>query len=27
LGVLFFQDVFAPFVDPQAASQYIAGMI
>ena len=27
LGVLFFQHVFAPFVDPQAASQYIAEMI
>lgn len=27
LGVLFFQYVFAPFVDPQSASQYIAGMI
>ena len=27
LGVLFFQVVFAPFVDPQSASEYIAGMI
>ena len=27
LGVLFFQHVFAPFVDPQSASEYIAGMI
>jgi ACR3 family arsenite transporter len=27
LGVLFFQYVFAPFVDPQSASEYIAGMI
>jgi ACR3 family arsenite transporter len=27
LGVLFFQYVFAPFVDPQSANQYIAGMI
>ena len=27
LGVLFFQSVFAPFVDPQSASKYIAGMI
>ena len=27
LGVLFFQYVFAPWVDPQSASQYIAGMI
>ncbi len=27
LGVLFFQHLFAPWVDPQSASQYIAGMI
>ena len=27
LGVLFFQYLFAPWVDPQAASEYIAGMI
>jgi len=27
LGVLFFQYVFAPFVDPQTANEYIAGMI
>ncbi len=27
LGVLFFQVIFAPFVDPQSASEYIAGMI
>jgi ACR3 family arsenite transporter len=27
LGVLFFHYVFAPFVDPQSASEYIAGMI
>lgn len=27
LGVLFFKWVFAPWVDPQSASQYIAGMI
>jgi ACR3 family arsenite transporter len=27
LGVLFFQYVFAPFVDPQSASEYIVGMI
>ncbi len=27
LGVLFFHYVFAPWVDPQSASQYIAGMI
>jgi ACR3 family arsenite transporter len=27
LGVLFFQHVFAPFVDPQSANEYIAGMI
>lgn len=27
LGVLFFQHVFAPWVDPQSAQQYIAGMI
>ena len=27
LGVLFFQVVFAPWVDPQSASEYIAGMI
>jgi ACR3 family arsenite transporter len=27
LGVLFFQYVFAPFVDPQSANEYIAGMI
>src|SRR5690606_18826839 len=27
LGVLFFQHVFAPWVDPQSASEYIAGMI
>ena len=27
LGVLFFKVVFAPFVDPQSASEYIAGMI
>ena len=27
LGVLFFQTVFAPWVDPQSASEYIAGMI
>ncbi|MDP2416263.1 MAG: ACR3 family arsenite efflux transporter [Hydrogenophaga sp.] len=27
LGVLFFQYVFAPWVDPQSASEYIAGMI
>ena len=27
LGVLFFQYVFAPWVDPQTASEYIAGMI
>ncbi len=27
LGVLFFQFVFAPWVDPQSASEYIAGMI
>lgn len=27
LGVLFFEHVFAPWVDPQSASEYIAGMI
>ena len=27
LGVLFFQQVFAPWVDPQTANEYIAGMI
>jgi arsenite transporter len=27
LGVLFFHYIFAPWVDPQSASQYIAGMI
>lgn len=27
LGVLFFQHVFAPWVDPQTANEYIAGMI
>jgi ACR3 family arsenite transporter len=27
LGLLFFQVVFAPWVDPQTASEYIAGMI
>ena len=27
LGVVFFQYVFAPWVDPQSASEYIAGMI
>ena len=27
LGVLFFKYLFAPFVDPQSASEYIAGMI
>ncbi len=27
LGVLFFQSLFAPWVDPQSASEYIAGMI
>lgn len=27
LGVLFFQHLFAPWVDPQSAQQYIAGMI
>ena len=27
LGVLFFQHVFAPWVDPASASEYIAGMI
>jgi len=27
LGVLFFQHVFAPWVDPESASEYIAGMI
>ncbi len=27
LGVLFFQYVFSPWVDPQSASEYIAGMI
>ncbi len=27
LGVLFFKHVFAPWVDPQSASEYIAGMI
>ncbi|HNB05476.1 MAG TPA: ACR3 family arsenite efflux transporter [Thauera aminoaromatica] len=27
LGVLFFQHLFAPWVDPAAASEYIAGMI
>jgi ACR3 family arsenite transporter len=27
LGVLFFEHLFAPWVDPDAASQYIAGMI
>ncbi|MGB7302170.1 MAG: ACR3 family arsenite efflux transporter [Burkholderiaceae bacterium] len=27
LGVLFFKVIFAPFVDPQSASEYIAGMI
>ena len=27
LGVLFFQSIFAPFVNPQSASEYIAGMI
>jgi ACR3 family arsenite transporter len=27
LGVLFFEHVFAPWVDPQDASEYIAGMI
>jgi arsenite transporter len=27
LGVLFFHHLFAPFVDPQSANEYIAGMI
>jgi len=27
LGVLFFQVLFAPWVDPQSAKEYIAGMI
>jgi len=27
LGILFFEYIFAPWVDPQTASQYIAGMI
>jgi len=27
MGVLFFQVIFAPWVDPQSASEYIAGMI
>ena len=27
LGVLFFQHLYAPWVDPQSASEYIAGMI
>ena len=27
LGVLFFQYIFAPWVDPQSASEYIAGML
>ncbi|WP_396433235.1 ACR3 family arsenite efflux transporter [Limnohabitans sp.] len=27
LGVLFFQHIFAPWVDPQSAKEYIAGMI
>ena len=27
LGVLFFQYLFSPWVDPQSASEYIAGMI
>ena len=27
LGVLFFKHLFAPWVDPQSASEYIAGMI
>ena len=27
LGVLFFQYLFAPWVNPQSASEYIAGMI
>jgi ACR3 family arsenite transporter len=27
LGVLFFQHIFAPWVDPQSANEYIAGMI
>ncbi len=27
LGVLFFQHLFAPWVDPQSANEYIAGMI
>ena len=27
LGVLFFQYVFAPWIDPQSASEYIAGLI
>jgi ACR3 family arsenite transporter len=27
LGVLFFKHLFAPFVDPQSANEYIAGMI
>ena len=27
LGVLFFEHVFAPWVDPQSASEYVAGMI
>ena len=27
LAVLFFQTIFAPWVDPQSASEYIAGMI
>jgi arsenite transporter len=27
LGVLFFQYIFAPWVDPQSAQEYIAGMI
>ena len=27
LGVLFFQYIFAPWVDPKSASEYIAGMI
>jgi ACR3 family arsenite transporter len=27
LGILFFETIFAPWVDPQTASEYIAGMI
>jgi ACR3 family arsenite transporter len=27
LGILFFEHIFAPFVDPQSAKEYIAGMI